>query len=131
MSAGVMTKVAGLPRAWFAVDAAVTAVNAVAYLAAATLLVDLFDGGATTYRWIGAFLLVYALAVAAYTWSDAPDRAGWVVVAANEVWVVASLVVAVTGALDLNAVGRTWVVLQAVVVGALALLQARSLRAGR
>jgi hypothetical protein len=37
----------------------------------------------------------------------------------------------VTGALDLNAVGRTWVVLQAVVVGALALLQARSLRAGR
>ena len=117
-------------RVWFEVDAVVTGVNAVGYLAAAGLLVDLFDGDAATYRWIGVFLAVYAAAVAAYAWSSAPARAGWLVVAANEVWVLASLVVAAVGGLDLNAVGRTWVVLQAVVVGALALLQARALRRG-
>ncbi|UMG92484.1 hypothetical protein [Nocardioides sp. TF02-7] len=77
-----------------------------------------------------ASLLVYGAAVAAYTWGPVPARAGWAIVVANEGWVAASLVVAAVGALDLNGIGRTWVVLQAAVVGALALLQARSLRTG-
>lgn len=115
-------------RRWFAVDAVVTGVNAVAYLAGASLLVDLFDGEVATYRWVGGFLLVYAAAVSVYTWSSAPDRAGWAVVVVNEAWVLGSLVAAAVGAFGLNGVGRTWAVLQAVVVGALALLQARALR---
>ncbi|HYG92653.1 MAG TPA: hypothetical protein VD859_03625 [Nocardioides sp.] len=122
------TKVQG--RLWFAVDAVITGVNAVAYLAAASVLVDLFDGEQSTYRWVGGFLAVYAVLVAAYAWSTAAARTGWAVVVANEAWVVGSVVVAAVGAFDLNALGRTWVVAQAVVVGAFALLQARSLRAG-
>ena len=45
-------------RFWFGVDAAVTGVNAAAYLAAAGPLADLFGGEAATYRWLGGFLVL-------------------------------------------------------------------------
>lgn len=115
-------------RVWFGLDALVTAANAAAYLLTAGLLVDAFDGAASTYRWVGGFLACYAAAVAVYAWGPVPRRTGWLVVVANVAWVVASLVVAVVGALDLSPVGRAWVVVQAAVVAALAILQARSLR---
>ncbi|WP_435769587.1 hypothetical protein [Nocardioides sp. SYSU DS0651] len=114
---------------WFAADAAITGVNAVAYLAAAGLLADLMGASAETYRWVGLFLAGYALAVGLYARSTMPVRLGWVIVVGNAVWVAASLEVAATGAFDLDALGRGWVVAQAVVVAALAVLQARALRA--
>ena len=117
-----------LRRPWFAADAVVTGANAATYLLAAGLLVDLMAGDAATYRWLGGFLALYAGLVAAYAWGPVRAGAGWAVVIANEAWVAASLVVAYVGAFGLNDVGRGWVVVQAVVVGALALLQARSLR---
>lgn len=125
------SRVAAVPRPWFAADAVVTGANAVIYLLAASALTGLLGAEEATYRAVGAFLLVYAVGVAAYTWSSVGARAGWLIVAANELWVAASLVVAALGGFDLNAVGRTWVVLQAVVVGALAVLQSRALRRDR
>ncbi|WGX96964.1 hypothetical protein [Nocardioides sp. L-11A] len=116
-------------RFWFGADAVVTGTNGLVYLAAAGALVDLLGGDAGTWRAVGAFLLVYAAGVALYARSPRSARAGWAIVVANTLWVVASLDVAVTGALDLDPVGRGWVVAQAVVVASFVLLQARVLRA--
>lgn len=116
------------PRFWFAADAVITGVNALAYLAAAGPLADLLGGDAGTYRAVGVFLAGYAVAVGLYARSSMPARLGWGIVAGNMVWVVASLEVALTGAFGLETAGRIWVVAQAVVVADLALLQARALR---
>ncbi|MDQ6523908.1 hypothetical protein RB608_09870 [Nocardioides sp. LHD-245] len=116
-------------RLWFGADAVVTGANGLVYLAAAGLLVDLLGGDAATWRAVGVFLLAYAAGVALYARSPRSARAGWVIVVANALWVIASLDVAVTGALDLDPAGRAWVVAQAVVVGSFVLLQARVLRA--
>lgn len=117
------------PRLWFAADAAITGINAIAYLAVAGPLSDLLGGDAGTYRAVGVFLVAYALAVGLYARSSMPTRLGWGIVVGNLVWVVASLEVALTGAFGLETAGRIWVVAQAVVVADLALLQARALRA--
>lgn len=116
-------------RLWFAADAVITAANALAYLAAAGPLADLLGGDPGTYRAVGAFLVVYATAVGLYARTGLAPRTGWTIVVGNAVWVLASLEVALTGALDLGTAGRVWVVLQALVVADLALLQARALRA--
>ncbi|HVK29809.1 MAG TPA: hypothetical protein VM575_15835 [Nocardioides sp.] len=116
------------PRLWFAADAVITGVNALAYLVAAGPLADLLGGDAGTYRGLGLFLVAYAVVVGLYARSSMPTRLGWGIVVGNLVWVVASLEVALTGAFDLDTAGRAWVVAQAVVVADLALLQARALR---
>jgi hypothetical protein len=123
------TTVPSARRLWFGADAVVTGGNAVVYLAVAGPLADLLGGDAGTWRGIGAFLLVYAAGVALYARSPRSTPTGWAIVATNAVWVIASVEVAVTGALDLDAIGRGWVVAQAVVVAAFVLLQARVLRA--
>lgn len=115
------------PRLWFAADAVVTGVNALAYLAAAGPLADLLGGDAGTYRGIGLFIVAYAVAVGLYARSSMPNRLGWAIVVGNLVWAVASLEVALTGAFGLETAGRFWVVAQAIVVADLALLQARAL----
>lgn len=120
--------IASSRRLWFAADAVVTGANGVAYLAAAPLLADLLGGDALTHRWIGGFLLAFAVAVAVYARSSMPVRAGWAIVVANVLWVVASVDVAITGALGLDDLGRGWAVAQALVVAAFAALQARALR---
>lgn len=128
MGTDVISGVTVRRRLWFGVDAVVTGGNAVGYLALAGPLADLLGGDAATYRWLGVLLLGYAAVVAAYARSTASAGAGWAIVAANAAWVVASVEVAATGALDLEPAGRVWVAAQALVVGALAALQARSLR---
>lgn len=115
-------------RLWFAADAVITGVNALAYLAAAGPLSDLLGGDPGTYRAVGVFLAGYAVAVGLYARSSLSPRLGWTIVAGNAVWVLASLEVALVGAFDLDGAGRVWVLLQALVVADLALLQARSLR---
>lgn len=116
------------PRLWFAADAVITGVNAIAYLAAAGPLSELLGGDAGTYRGLGLFLIAYAVTVGLYARSSMPGRVGWAIVVGNLVWVLASLEVAVTGAFGLDTAGRAWVVVQALVVADLALLQARALR---
>lgn len=116
------------PGLWFAADAVITGVNALAYLAAAGPLADLLGGDPATYRGVGLFMVAYAVAVGLYARSSLSARVGWGIVVGNLVWVVASLEVALTNAFDLDGLGRAWIVAQAVVVADLALLQARSLR---
>jgi hypothetical protein len=116
-------------RRWFWIDAGVTGVNALGHLAAAGVLDGLLGATADTHRLIGGALLLFTVMVAAAASDlDRRRRLGWGVVAANAAWVVASLIVAGDGAVDLTGLGRGWVVAQAVVVGALAGLQARALR---
>lgn len=118
----------GRLRLWFGADAVVTGANALVYLLAAGPLAELLGGDATTYRVLGAFLALYAAGVALYARGPLGAAAGWAIVGANAVWVLASLDVALTGALDLGTAGRVWTLAQALVVAELALLQARGLR---
>lgn len=115
-------------RSWFVLDAVVTGVNAVAYLAAAAVLADHLGSGPGTYRGVGAGLLLFAGAVGAYAARGTFDRRGWAIVAVNSAWVVASLVVAVSGLGDFEALGRTWIALQAIVVAGLTAAQIVALR---
>lgn len=116
-------------RRWFWADAAVTGLNALGYLGLAGVLAGTLGATADTYRLVGGALLLFTVAVAAAAVDpDRRRRLAWSVVAVNGGWVVASLVVAAAGMGDLTGPGRGWVVAQAVVVGVLAGLQARSLR---
>lgn len=115
-------------RLWFGADAAVTCANGVGYLALAALLDGVLGTGAGLLRSIGVFLLAFGLLVGLYALRrTAGAAAGWALVAVNVVWVAVSLGFAL-GAADLTAAGRGWAVLQALVVGGLAVLQAGSLR---
>jgi len=110
-------------------DAVVTGANGVAYLAGATVLDGALGVSAGTLRPIGAFLVAFAavLAVVA-TRRPIPGTAVRELMIANAGWVVVSLVIAATGALDPNGVGTVWTVLQAVTVAAFVALQAWALR---
>lgn len=106
------------------VDAAVTGANGLAYLAGAALLDDVLDVSAGVLRPVGAFLVAFAavLAVVA-TRRPIPGSAVRELMAGNAAWVLASLGVAATGALDANGVGTAWIVLQAAVVAGFVALQ--------
>lgn len=112
-------------------DAVVTAVNGLAYLAAASVLSDLFDISAARLRGVGAFLLLFGILVWVVGTRPAVSRgAVGLVVAVNVIWVVESLVAAATGMGlgDPSTVARVWIVLQAMVVGLFAALQLMGLR---
>ncbi|WP_116953279.1 hypothetical protein [Jiangella endophytica] len=118
-------------RLWFGLDAVVTAANGAGYLALAGLLDGVLGAGVPALRAAGAFLLGFGLLVGGYALRRSTGtRAGWVLVTVNAAWVVASLVVAAAGPGDLTTAGRVWIVLQALVVGGLAVLQAGTLRTG-
>ncbi|SCF38253.1 hypothetical protein [Micromonospora mirobrigensis] len=109
-------------------DAVVTAVNGVAYLALAGVLNDLFGYPTGVQYEVGAFLLVYGIAVWVTATRPVVSRGAtklWIAV--NVLWVVLSLVVVATGAIEATTLGKVWMVLQAVVVGAFAALQAYAL----
>ncbi|MET9216877.1 MULTISPECIES: hypothetical protein [unclassified Nocardia] len=110
-------------------DAVVTTVNGVAYLALAPLLERLLGLDTRAGLAIGAFLTAYGLAVAVVGRRSPVVRyAAAAVAIGNATWVVASLVAVVTGVLGLTVAGSVWGVLQAVTVGAFAALQYRGLR---
>ena len=110
-------------------DAATTAVNGLAYLAAASWLADWFGAPESLLRGVGAFLLAVGVAVAALARRRPIPRPGVLALAVlNVLWVVASLDYAVMG--DLTTLGTTWTVLQALVVGVFAAGQAWFVRKG-
>lgn len=119
---------------WFGADALVTGANAVAYLALSVPLVDVLGASRGTHLAVGTFLAVFALYVGAVALASrraaTPRRGAWAAVLVNAAWVVGSVVVAVAALGDYSALGRSWLVAQAVVVGALAVMQARALRTG-
>jgi hypothetical protein len=127
-------RVAALPRETLLrlvlkLDAAVTGANGVAYLAAAEPLEDLLGVSAGLLRPIGAFLVLFAAAVwFVATRRVVPRTAVLAIATANAVWALGSLVFAAAGASSPGTVGTVWVLLQALVVGSFAALQALTSR---
>ncbi|MGI8692470.1 MAG: hypothetical protein ACR2JK_06160 [Geodermatophilaceae bacterium] len=121
-----------LLRAALLTDAVVSGLNALAYLAAATVLADLFDADTGTLRWLGAFLVLYAVAVWFVGSRPAISRLGaGLVIAANGAWVLASIAAAVTQWGDPSDVGTAWILVQAAAVAVLGVAEFAGLRAGR
>jgi hypothetical protein len=121
-----------LLRPAFVLDAAVTGMCGVAYLAAAGPLEDLLGLPASWLRIAGAVLVAFAALVALA--SRQPSRAAVrAIVAVNAAWVVGSLVLAIAGWESPETIGTAWIVLQALVVAGFAELQVASApwRAGR
>jgi len=117
----------GLLRLALRLDAVVTGLNGTAYLAAASLLDDLLGLSPGLLRGTGAFLLVFAASV----WLVATRPRPWAVeavVALNVAWAVGSVIAVVTDAFTPTTAGAAWLVLQAVVVAAFAVLQLAGLR---
>jgi hypothetical protein len=110
-------------------DAAVTGANAVAYLALAGPLADLFGVPAPALRAIGAFLAVFAIAV----WMTARPAvisraAAGAIAVANLAWAAGSVVALLLDAWSPETVGAVWIALQAAVVALFADLQLLGLR---
>lgn len=121
-----------LLRTSLRLDALVTGVNGVAYLALSGPIESLLGLDASVGIPIGIFLTLYALAVAAIGLpASINTAAAKAVVAANAAWVVVSLAAPAEGALDVNRTGAIWAVLQAAVVGGLAALQYAGVRKAR
>jgi hypothetical protein len=118
-----------LLRTALKLDAVVTGANGAAYLAAAGPLGELLGLGETLLRATGAFLLVYAAVV----WivgsrREIPRGPVYAIVAANAIWAVDSVVMAIAGWGDPTTAGTVWILMQAVVVAAFAELQLAGLR---
>jgi hypothetical protein len=121
-----------LLRTALLLDAGVTGLNGLAYLAGAGLL-DRILGLPTGWLYgAGAFLLAYGVTVGVLATRPRISRpAAWVVVAVNAVWALVSLVVVALGWASPTTVGAVWLVAQALVVGGFAALQVLALRRGR
>ena len=105
-------------------DAAVTGVNGVAYLAAGEPLENLLGLPPDLLRPLGAFLLLFAAAVWFTATRPAVSRGAVMTIAlANVAWAVDSIVFLALGLSSPTVVGGVWIALQAVVVGAFAALQ--------
>ncbi|MCX2926845.1 hypothetical protein [Streptomyces sp. NEAU-W12] len=115
-------------RRLLVLDAAVTGVNALAYLALFGPLGRFLGVGSGLLVGIGAFLAAYAAGVALLASRRCPPRLGVrAVVEANLAWAVVSCLALVLW-LEPSAAGAVWTVLQAFVVAGFALLQHMALR---
>lgn len=105
-------------------DAAVTGVNGLAYLAAGGPLSELLGLSAPLLRGVGAVLLAFACVVWFVAVRPTIARpAVHVIVAINAVWALGSLVVAVAAWGSPTTAGTVWIVLQAIVVAGFVELQ--------
>jgi hypothetical protein len=110
-------------------DAAITGLNGAAYILAAPLLDDLLGLSAGLLRGTGAVLLVVSAGIWLVGARPRPGAAAVrAVIALNALWAAGSVVVVLTGAGTPTTTGAVWIVLQAVVVAALAGLQVAGLR---
>lgn len=129
---GLLADAPRLLRVALRLDAVVTGVNGLAYLALAGPLESLLGLDTAHSRAIGAFLVVYALAVWAVSMPAAISRvAASAVMEANVVWAVLSIVAVATGWLSLTVAGGVWAVMQALVVVGFAAVQYTALRHNR
>lgn len=110
-------------------DAVLTGVNGLAYLAAAGALATLLGPSTVVIVGLGVFMLGYA-AVAGWLGTRRPVRRLSVVLIAdgNIVWAVASVTVVAFGWLGLTTAGTVWTLIQAALVAAFAALQLAALR---
>lgn len=111
-------------RQFLALDAAVTAVNGLAYLSIAGPLETLLGVPADLLLPIGAFLVAYGVAVGVVAGQDHPSRTPTrVIIGANLIWAATSLGVLASGVLSPTLLGGLWIGAQAVVVGGFAATQ--------
>ena len=117
-----------LLRGVLKLDALVSGVNGLAYLFAADLLDGALGLSTALLRPAGASLLVFAGAVY-YAATRRPIRptAVRLVIAANGLWVLDSLVALAGGWLTPTTTGTVWIFAQAAAVALFALLQHRAL----
>ncbi|MGW1814942.1 hypothetical protein ACWCQM_15470 [Streptomyces sp. NPDC002125] len=137
MSATTLSAVArtaeplGMLRRFLALDAVVTGVNGLAYVAASGPLGRLLGVDPTLLLWLGVFLLAYAADVG---WlASRREPSGFltrVVIDMNVVWVVASIA-ALALWLTPTTTGVVWGLMQAGTVGGFAALQFGALRLNR
>ncbi|PSK97274.1 hypothetical protein CLV30_12373 [Haloactinopolyspora alba] len=110
-------------------DGAVSAVNGLAYVAAANAVGDLLELPVSLLVPAGVFLVVYGLVLIAMARRPRlARRAVAGVVVLNALWVVDSLVVASGAWFDPGTAGVVWLLMQAAVVAAFAVVQAVGMR---
>lgn len=129
---GVFADSRRLLRLALRLDAVVSGVNGLAYVALAKPLESLLGADAGVNVALGVFLLVYAAVVWAVSMPASPNR--WAVTAvieANLMWTALSIAAVVAGWFSLKGAGEGWAVLQAVTVAGLAGLQFYALRRTR
>lgn len=118
-----------LLRVALQLDAAVTGANGAAYLVLAGPVGDLLGLSPSLLRGVGAFLLVFAAAVAATASRTVIPRAAVkAIVVANLGWAAGSAIAAVAGWGDPSTAGTVWIALQALVVAGFAELQVAGLK---
>ncbi|MGV9823702.1 hypothetical protein [Nocardia xishanensis] len=118
-----------LLRTSLRLDAVITGVNGLAYLALSGPLESLLGLDSRLGIPIGIFLTLYGIGVALVgATASINHAAARAVIGLNAAWVVVSLAALIEGALDLNAVGSVWTVMQAVTVGGFAAMQYLGLR---
>ena len=111
-------------------DAAVTALNGLAYLAAATILSSLLGLPTTLLRALGCVLVVYAAIVLLVATRRAlPSNAVWAVIILNALWALDSAVLVAAGWFAPSATGNVWIVMQAIIVAGFAVVQRSALAA--
>lgn len=111
-------------------DAGVSGVNGLAYLAGAVVLDDLLGPSALTLALLGGALVAWAVVLDwVATRRPVPTAYAREVALANLLWVGGSL--AALALLDLTGVGIVWCLLQAAVVAAFAAVQLRLAGASR
>ncbi|WP_433196744.1 hypothetical protein ACQP1G_45110 [Nocardia sp. CA-107356] len=121
-----------LLRTALRLDAVVTGVNGLAYLALSGPLESLLGLDSKIGIPIGVFLTLYGIGVALIAMAETINtKAAGVAAAGNAVWVVVSFAALIEGALDVNLVGSIWTVLQAATVGGFAALQYLGIRKAR
>lgn len=119
-------------RITLAADAIVTGGNGLVYLAFAGPVGTLLGPGTGLLRGIGAFLLVYGVAVG-FLASRRPisPAATKAVIALNIIWPLGSVAAVVTGTAGFTTIGAIWAIAQALVVAVFAELQITGLRKTR
>ena len=121
-----------LVRVALKLDAVVTGANGAAYLAGASLLDGPLGMPTSFLRAVGAFLIVFAACVWYTATREQVNRAAvWAIVTLNALWVVDSLALVALDWYSPTTGGAVWAVMQAIVVGAFAGLQAYALRSSR
>lgn len=121
------------PLRWaLELDGIGSALNGLAYLVAASALGELFGLSTALLVPAGAFLVAYGAAlIVMSTRREVSAVAVKIVIAANVIWMVDSLVVAFSGWFSPAGAGVAWILAQAALVGGFAIAQAAGLRRAR
>lgn len=114
----------GLLRRALLADGVVSGATGLLLALAAGPLADRLDLPTLLLRLAGVSLLPYAAALLYLAMRDSiPRRAVWVVIGANLLWAVASILLLLTGWVEPSGLGYAFVIAQALIVAAFADLQ--------